>query len=313
MKDFKIVSDTTCDLSKEVLNDFNIEMIKAHFMDKDGVDKYSFTDWSECDYYASSNDFYKALKANPSAFASSAPNIEEIKNFMIDIIKDGTGCLAIAMSGAMSGTYNNYLMAKNEVLKEYPDAQIEVFDSLRFGAGLGLMLVWASILRSEGKSLDEVIAFLKENRDCFHQMGWLDDLSFVAKKGRITHAKAFFGTLIGIKPLGDFDQNGMTTVLGKAKGEKPAYDAIIEYIKQTIVNPSEQVMFVSHSDRKKQALILKDMVENEFHPKKLYLIETGPSCGINVGPGLNAVYYIGNKASKDLVQEKELMEKILTK
>ena len=313
MKDFKIVSDTTCDLSKEVLNDFNIEMIKAHFMDKDGVDKYSFTDWSECDYYASSNDFYKALKANPSAYASSAPNIEEIKNFMIDIIKDGTGCLAIAMSGAMSGSYNNYLNAKKEVLKEYPDAHIEVFDSLRFGAGLGLMLVWASILRSEGKSLDEVVAFLKENRDCFHQMGWLDDLSFVAKKGRITHAKAFFGTLIGIKPLGDFDQNGMTTVLGKAKGEKAAYDAIIEYIKQTVVDPENQIMFVSHSNREKCALILKDMVEKEFKPKKLYFIETGPSCGINVGPGLNAVYYFGNKASKDLVQEKELMEKILVK
>jgi len=313
MKDFKIVSDTTCDLSKEVLNDFNIEMIKAHFMDKDGVDKYSFTDWSECDYYASSNDFYKALKANPSAFASSAPNIEEIKNFMIDIIKDGTGCLAIAMSGAMSGSYNNYLNAKKEVLKEYPDAHIEVFDSLRFGAGLGLMLVWASILRSEGKSLDEVVAFLKENRDCFHQMGWLDDLSFVAKKGRITHAKAFFGTLIGIKPLGDFDQNGMTTVLGKAKGEKAAYEAIIEYIKQTVVDPENQIMFVSHSNREKCALILKDMVEKEFKPKKLYFIETGPSCGINVGPGLNAVYYYGAKASKDLVQEKELMEKILVK
>ena len=313
MKEFKIVSDTTCDLSKEVLKDFNIEMIKAHFMDKDGVDKYSFTDWSECDYYASSSDFYKSLKANPNAYASSAPNIEEIKNFIIDIVKDGTGCLAIAMSGAMSGTYNNYLMAKNEVLKEYPDAHIEVFDSLRFGAGLGLMLVWASILRGEGKSLKEVVDFLKENRDCFHQMGWLDDLSFVAKKGRITHAKAFFGTLIGIKPLGDFDQNGMTTVLGKAKGEKAAYDAIIEYIKQTITNPADQVMFVSHSNREKNALVLKDMVENEFHPKKLYFIETGPSCGINVGPGLNAVYYFGNKASKDLVNEKELMEKILVK
>ncbi|MBO7086511.1 MAG: DegV family EDD domain-containing protein, partial [Bacilli bacterium] len=203
--------------------------------------------------------------------------------------------------------------AKKEVLKEYPDAHIEVFDSLRFGAGLGLMLVWASILRSEGKSLDEVVAFLKENRDCFHQMGWLDDLSFVAKKGRITHAKAFFGTLIGIKPLGDFDQNGMTTVLGKAKGEKAAYEAIIEYIKQTVVDPENQIMFVSHSNREKCALILKDMVEKEFKPKKLYFIETGPSCGINVGPGLNAVYYYGAKASKDLVQEKELMEKILVK
>ena len=313
MKEFKIVSDTTCDLSKEVLNDFNIEMLRAHFMDKDGEDKTSFTDWSECDYYASSADFYKALKASPSSFASSAPNVEEIKEYFMDQVHLGYDVLAIAMSGAMSATYNNYLAAKKEVLELHPEAKIEVIDSLRFGAGLGMMLVWASIKRSEGKSIEEVVAFLNENRDCFHQMGWLDDLSFVAKKGRITHAKAFFGTLIGIKPLGDFDQNGMTTVLGKAKGEKAAYDAIVEYIKQTIENPSEQVMFVSHSNREKNALVLKDLVQKEFNPKKLYFIETGPSCGINVGPGLCAAYYFGKKASKDLVSEKELMEKILLK
>lgn len=313
MKEFKIVSDTTCDLSKEVLNDFNIEMIRAHFMDKDGIDKLSFTDWSECDYYASSSDFYKALKASPSSFASSAPNVEEIKNYFLNLIDQGYDILAIAMSGAMSATYNNYLGAKKEVLEIHPEAKIEVIDSLRFGAGLGMMLVWASIKRSEGKTIEEVVEFLNENRDCFHQMGWLDDLSFVAKKGRITHAKAFFGTLIGIKPLGDFDQNGMTTVLGKAKGEKAAYDAIIEYMKQTVVDPENQVMFVSHSNREKNALVLKDLIAKEFKPKKLYFIETGPSCGINVGPGLNAAYYFGKKASKDLVSEKELMEKILLK
>lgn len=313
MKDYIIITDTTCDLPKQILDEFNITMIKAHFMDRDGKEKVSFTDWSDCVDYESSTAFYKALKANPSGFATAAPNAEEVKKYYIDAINDGKDILALCLSGAMSATFNNYTSAKNDVLKDYPDAKIEVFDSLRFGAGLGLMLVKSSLLRSEGKSIEEVVSYLNENRDCFHQMGWLDDLSFVAKKGRITHAKAFFGTLIGIKPLGDFDQNGMTTVLGKAKGEKAAYDAIIEYIKQTVVNPSEQVMFICHSNRERNALSLKELVQKEFNPEKLYLIETCPSTGINVGPGLNAVYYIGKKASKDLVEEKALMEKILVK
>lgn len=313
MRNYVIVSDTTCDLPNQILNDYNIELIKAHFMDKDGVDKISFSDWSEATCYESSSAFYKALKANPSAFSTSAPNVEEVKNFYLKVLKEDKDILAITLSSALSGTYNNYLAAKEEVLKDYPDAKIEVIDSLRFGAGIGMMLVKASIMRDNGKTVIEVANYLKENKDCFRQMGWLDDLSFVAKKGRITHAKAFFGTLIGIKPLGDFDQNGMTTVLGKAKGEKAAYDAIIAYVKETVVDPSSQIMFISHSNREKNALELKELVQKEFNPAKLYLIETTPSSGINIGPGLNAVYYFGKKASHDLVEEKALMEKILLK
>ena len=142
-------------------------------------------------------------------------------------------------------------------------------------------------------------------------MGWLDDLSFVAKKGRISQPKAFLGKLIGVKPLGEFGPCGVTTVIGKAKGEKSAYKAIIEYINQTIENPSEQIIIIANTSRKAQSEVLKSMIEESFHPKAIFINDVYPACGINIGPGLMAAYYVGKPISDDLSQEKELISRIL--
>jgi len=310
MKDFVILSDTTCDLGSDVRKDFNIELINAHYMNKDGKDMVSFCDWKNSD---EANDFYKALKSNPNAFSTSAPSVLEMTDYLLDIVDKGKDVLIFAISSVMSGTYNLYNQAKANVIEKYPDAKIYVIDTLRFGGGIGLMEVNASILRESGKSIEEVYEIINNSKDCYHQMGWLDDLSFVAKKGRITQSKAFFGTLIGIKPLGECNQNGLTTVLGKAKGEKQAYQVMIEYIKETIVNPSEQIILISHSQRGTQALEYKHLIEEKFNPKKVYITECGPSTGINIGPGLLSAYYVGAKLSDELVKEKEIMENILTK
>jgi fatty acid-binding protein DegV len=169
-------------------------------------------------------------------------------------------------------------------------------------------------LREQGKTLDETYAYLEENKNCFHQMGWLDDLSFVASKGRISHSAAFFGQMIGIKPLGDTDYNGLTTVIGKAKGEKQAFNAIIAYIKATIVNPQDQIILIAQTNREKPSLKLKELIEKEIKPKEIILSDVFIADGINIGPGLMAAFYFGKPISKEgLQEEKNLMASILGK
>ena len=174
-----------------------------------------------------------------------------------------------------------------------------------------LLVLKAHEMYRAGKSIEEVASWLEENKNRFHQAGWLDDLSFVAKKGRITHAKAFFGTLAGIKPIGEFDYNGLTTVIGKAKGAKAAYAALLNYIENTIENPSEQIIFIAQTSRFPQAEKYKELIEERFHPKAIFINDVFPSCGINIGPGLMAAYYIGKPISKDLGEERAIIEKAL--
>jgi len=271
-------------------------------------------DWKDCSILKeyTGEEFYTELSKNPSGFTTAPPNIQEYYNTFERYVKEGYGILSLTISSGMSGTYNFSVNAKQMILEKYPDAQIECFDSLRFGPGYGLMAVYASILREEGKTLTEVKEFLDTYKNRFHQMGWLDDLSFVAKKGRISHAKAFMGKLIGIKPLGEFDYNGLTTVIAKAKGEKTAFKAMLAYIEKTIEKPEEQIIFIAHTNRRAQAEKYKQLIQEKFNPKAIYVNDVYPACGINIGPGLLAAYYVGKPISEGLTEEKALIASILS-
>lgn len=309
MNSFVILVDAGSDLNEELQKEFDIEMIQGHIVGPDGKDSPSFLKWDTI----SREEFYTNLKKNPNGYATSPANVGEFSLVFEKYAKQGIPVLTISLSSGISGTFDFAREARNAVVAKYPDAKICCIDSLRFGPGFGLMAVYAAKKRAEGKSMEEVAEYIEANKNRFHQMGWLDDLSFVAKKGRITHPKAFFGTLAGIKPIGEFDYNGLTTVIAKVKGEKAAYAAQLDYIEATIENPEEQIIFIAQSNRMAQAIEYKKMIEERFHPKEVRIYDLFPFCGINVGPGLMAAYYVGKPISADLSVEKELIKNIIAK
>lgn len=308
MNDFILMADAGCDLSAEFQEQYDIKVINGHLVLPGKKDVPSFMKWED----NSRESFYTELKKNPSDFATAPPNLTEFEQLFESYVKDGKAVICVTISSAISGTMDFATSARKNILAKYPDAKIRLVDSMRFGPGFGLMLVHASVLRSEGKSFEEVAAYLEENKNRFHQAGWLDDLSFVAKKGRITHPKAFFGTLAGIKPIGEFDSGGLTTVLGKAKGAKAAYAVLMKYMEATIENPEDQIIFIAQTNRYAQAEVYKKMIEEKFHPKAVYINDVFPFCGINVGPGLMAAYYVGKPISEDLSVERALIEKFVS-
>ena len=304
---FIIMADATCDLSEEMQEQYGVVVVPSHITLPDGRSIPSFLKWEEFDR----NEFYTNLKNNPTGYSTAPPNVEEFGAAFEEYAKLGKDIMLLTISSGMSGTYNFALQAQKNISEKYPNVNIRVIDTLRFGPAHGLITVYSSMLRDEGKSFDEVVNYIETNRNRFHQAGWLDDLSFVAKQGRITHAKAFFGTLAGVKPIGEFDYNGMTTVIGKAKGAKSAYQALVSYIGATIEHPEEQLIFIAHTNRYPQAEVYKKMIEDTFHPKAVVINDVFPMCGINVGPGLMAAYYFGKPISKDLSEERALMDKFI--
>ena len=305
---FAIMPDTCCDLNEQFQKEYDIEVILGHYTTPDGKEHTSFHSWNTI----SRDEFYKGVKANPNGYTTAPPNAEECYLAFKKHVEKGEAVLAMAISTGISGTYNFMTEAKNKILEEYKDAKIYVFDTLRFGPGYGLMAVRAAMLRKEGKSFEEVVEWLEANKNTFHQTGWMDDLSFVAKKGRLTHAKAFFGSLVGIKPIGEFDYNGLTTVIGKAKGEKEAYQLLLEYMARHIVDADKQIIFVATSNRHKNAEVFKTMIEERFHPVAVYVNDVYSNCGINIGPGLMAAYYTGTPITEGLVEETKSVEEILS-
>ena len=309
MEKFVILPDVSCDLTQEILEKYDLEYVPGHISLPAGGETYATLEWAPF----TREEFYTNVKKNPSAYTTSPASVAEFAAYFEKYVKDGIGVISMSISTGISGTYNFTLKAREEVLKKYPNGKIHCVDSLRFGPGFGLMVMNAAQLKAEGKSFEEVVDFIETNKNNYHQMGWLDDLSFVAKKGRLTNAKAFFGTLIGIKPIGEYDYNGLTTVLGKAKGEKQAYKVMLDYIEKTIVNPEEQIIFIAQTQRMKQAEAYRQMIAERFHPKDILILDVHPFCGLNIGPGLMAAYYFGKPISKDLSEEKAIINEGLTK
>lgn len=307
MKKYVILTEGTSDISEAMQKEFDIRVILGHIHQPDNTDIPQFLSWEN----HNREEFYAKLKKNPNGYSTAPANPDEFAAVFKEYAAQGIDMLVVTMSSTMSGTYNFALKGREQTLEEYPDVTINLIDSLRFGPGFGLMVVKAAQLRNEGKTLDEVTAYIDDNKHRYHQAGWLDDLSFVAKKGRLNHAAAFMGTLVGIKPIGEFDYNGMTTVLGKAKGAKKAYSVLLRYIQATIENPQEQMIFIAQTNRLAQAEQYKKMIEETIHPKEVRIIDVFPASGINVGPGLMAAYYMGKPISKDLSEERELINQFL--
>lgn len=312
---FVILSDSACDLTKDLRERFNIEYVMGHMTLPDGTERRTTLEWD----FTTPEQFYKDVKAkknfNPetkqSLYTTAPASIDEFKEEYKKYLDKGEDLLVITISTGLSATYNFAAKAAEQLKEEYPNRKIIVIDSLRYSTGLGLLVVRAAEKRAEGLTLEECAKWVEENKSKCHQMGFLDDLSFVAMKGRISKPKAFMGQMIGIKPLAEFSYEGLPSVLGKTKGDNAFYDVCIKYIEKTIRDPKDQIIFIAQTAREKQALELKKRIEEKFQPKEVIVNTVHPQNGINIGPGLCAAYYFGTEISKDLSVEKEYITQIL--
>ncbi len=308
MSNFAIIPDTSCDLVRPLRERFGIDdYISGLVYFPDGRCEVSDLDWERYD----PKEFYESMKDKKVSYKTACAPTGDIINVFERNLKAGKDILCITLSAALSGTYQTCEMVKNQLLEKYPQRKIICIDSMRYSTALSMLVIMAAIKRREGLSLEETADYIENNKHCLHQIGPMDDLFFLCKTGRISNFKAFFGTLVGINPMADFNRQGLSEVLGKFKGKKAAFDAVIKYMRKTIKNPKDQIIFVAHSNRPAAAELLREMIIKEFEPKEVIINYVGMSCGVSVGPGLCAAFYWGEEISEDMLREKAIMNEII--
>lgn len=307
---FVILADFTCDLSEQIRQEIGMEdYIQGHIHFDDGRDFPTTLDWK----HISREAFYKDLSDKRRRISTSPYNIAEYYECFEKYIQSGYGVICICLSSKISSAYGFACSAQRSILEKYPDAAICCVDSLRMSGGLGVLTVYAHILKKEGKSFIEIVQWLEENKSRVHQMGPLDDLFYIARRGNITMGKAIMGSFAGVKPMGDCNADGYTTIIVKVKGINKALDATVQYVAKTAVDIRDQYVIVAHSNREQYANILKEKIETELGPKKVFVTDVFCGCGANIGPGMVGVFYLGEKISEDMVKEKEAMNSIVKK
>ena len=241
MEKFIILPDVTCDLSPEMRAQFGlVDYVRGwvHINDKP---LQTTLDWENI----SREEFYKTLADKKSAVSSAAASPEEYYQIFRRYMEEGYDIISMSISSKISVTFNTAAAAAARVAAEFPERRIYAFDSLRMSGSFGLLVAYALELQKEGKSFDEVVAWLEENKHRVHQMGPIDDLTFIARRGKISKGKAFMGNLVGVKPMGDSNTDGYVTVLAKVKGIKKALEATVAYLARMATDLENQYIFKS--------------------------------------------------------------------
>lgn len=308
MSDFVIIPDSSSDLTKELRERFDIpDYVRGILYCPDGSQMVADLDWETID----PKTFYESMTDKKTLYKTACTSVGDIIATYEKFLKEGKDILAVCLSSALSGTYQACDMVARQLREKYPDRKIICIDSMRYSTALSLLVMMAAAKRDEGATIGQTAEFLEKNKHRIHQMGTMDDLFFLCKTGRISNFKAFFGTLVGVNPMADFNRHGMSEVIARVKGKKSAFDAVIKYMRKTVTEPQSQIIFVAHSNREKAAAVLADMIQKEFSPKEIIINDVGMSCGASVGPGLCAAFYVGTEISEGNEKEKAIMASVI--
>lgn len=310
MSDFVIIPDAASDLPKYLRDRFQIpDYIRGTIYMPDGTEAIADLDWELMD----PTTYYNSMSDRKTLYKTAGSRRGDIFDIYRKYLEMGKDILTVSLSSGLSGSYQVFLKIADELMAEYPGRKIVIVDSLRYSTALSLLLIKACQKQQEGATIEETAAYLNEIKHTIHQCGSMDDMFFLVKTGRVSNFKAFFGSLVGINVVADFNRQGLSQVIAKIKGKKRTFDAIIEYIRSTVKNPQDQIFFVAHSNREQAAQVLADRVRQEFSPKEIIINHVGMSCGASIGPGMCAVFYEGNPISETMETEQELMKSILAK
>ncbi|MBO4703225.1 MAG: DegV family protein [Bacilli bacterium] len=311
-ENFAILTDAGGDFTREIIEKYGIEETPmSTVVWPDGSNRPTDLYWDTM----TPNEYFTLMTNKKNNFSSSIPSPQTIVDRLSALAAAGRNVIVITISSTMSGGYSAFTVGAREVMEKYPEIKIKVIDSLRYSGAIDLIAIEASLCREKGLDFDSTVKYLTDFRLRIHQCGFIDDLFFLARKGRIAKGKAFMGNMIGIKPLGDLcNETGQTQIIGKARGYKAVMKLFPEYIRKTIGDYKNKSFVVTYSLREAQALEMKKMIEETFHPEHLIFVPVGQSTGCNVGPGLAAAFYAGDEAvspmcEKEAVILNELLKK----
>lgn len=185
----KIITDSTADLSRDLYQKHDIGMVPLtiHLGERTWLD---FHDIEPDEYYT----MLRKSKAFPT---TSQPSPQDFIDAFTPFAAKGEPVLSIHISSKLSGTYQSAVLARSH----FPEARIEVVDSLQASLGLGMIILLCAEKASLGASFESVVDFARELTRKVKTYFSVDSLEYLHRGGRIGKAQAFLGTFMKIKPL----------------------------------------------------------------------------------------------------------------
>ncbi|MEI6101353.1 MAG: DegV family protein [Eubacteriales bacterium] len=289
MSEYVIGACSCCDLPSDYAAQRNLIVLPYHYF-MDG-NEYIENQGDE----AAIKFFYTKLREG-SVSTTSMVNTETFESLFRPVLESGRDMLYIVLSSGLSGSYNNAKMVAEKLSKEFPQRKLYVVDSLSAARGFGLFVHLILNQRDEGKSIDEVYNWALENTK--HLIHWfaVDSLDHLRRGGRVSRATAFLGTMMNIKPVLRFDNDGKIIPVEKIRGRKKSLIELVDKMDGQFENPKGATVFIGHGDALEDAQFLEKLVWERYPQiKETFIHYIGPIVGTHSGPSTIALHYLGNQ------------------
>lgn len=290
MMEYIITTDSTCDLPKSYIKENNIRVLPLTYV-LEGV-TYNI------DKTLPINEFYGKMKSGAMPTTSQV-NPEEAKEAFLSILEDGVGILHIAFSSGLSGSYNSARIAAEELREENPEYEIYVIDSLCASLGEGMLVHKAVKLKEQGKTIQEAVKWLEDNKLHVCHNFTPDDLNHLYRGGRVSKTAAILGTMANVKPVLHVDDEGHLIPLSKVRGRKKSLVTLVDNMEKQIGSYIEENkrdgVFIGHGDVEEDARFVADLVKERFGIESFLISYVGPVIGSHTGPGILALFFMGEK------------------
>ena len=284
MKKLAILTDSTCDLTNEIIeqNDIHLLPLYVTFGDKTYLDRVEIN----------TTELYKTVVETHTLPKTSAASPADFIKVFENLFEEYEEILYMGISGSMSSTLNNANQARMIL-----DAEDKVFilDSKNLSTGIALSLLKACKYRDQGLSGSEVVERVSKIVPQVRSQFAIEKMDYLHKGGRCSGVAAIFGRILKIKPI-IVVREGKMTVGKKPRGKmKVALEGLLDYVREDINVIDKDAIFITHTEALSACEYLKEKLTELVPDAKIYITEAGCVISSHCGPGTIGILYIKNE------------------
>lgn len=280
----RIISDSTCDLSKELVEQYNIEILPLHIHlgEKEYQDGVTINP----------NEIYEWSDANDTTPKTAAISIGEAVDMFEPYVKNGDELIVFSISQGMSATCSVMRLAAQEL---EADDSIHVIDSANLSTGIGLLVIEAAVMAQEGKSAKEIVARIEELKPLVSASFVVDTLTYLHRGGRCSGVAALAGGMLKLHPK-IVVENGKMDANKKYRGKmNMVIKSYVKDMEEDLKNAKKDRVFITHSGCEDSIIEeVREYLETLNVFDEILVTRAGGVISSHCGPGTLGVLFIKN-------------------
>ena len=283
---YTLFTDTDCDITPEIAARYGYKLISMPYT-IEGQQVFPYVDFKEFDY----KEFYNRLRKGVIP-TTSALSPTEYVNYFEPEFKAGRDILYVHFSAAMTATFNSMRLALEELAEKYPERKLYQIDTKGITLGSYNICLEIGEMYKNGASIEDIQKWADVEIDKTAFYFYADDLKFFGRSGRVSGFAAFFGNIIGLKPIIFIDTDGKMKTKDKCRGRKQALQKLLGYVINLEEDIKNHRVTIAHTDALDIAEEFGEMMKKQFGSDLQIEYEVvNPTAGSHCGPNAMGVTF----------------------